>query len=59
MSKYYDKTAASFKSVTIDTKILDAQKILVNPATGDSTERVNILDLINEAVESVDTTELE
>lgn len=59
MSKYYDKTAASFKSVTIDTKVLDAQKILVKPSTGDSTERVNILDLINEAGESVDTTELE
>lgn len=59
MSKYYDKTAASFKSVTIDTKVLDAQKILVKPSTGDSTERVNILDLINEAGQSVDTTELE
>lgn len=59
MSKYYDKTAASFKSVTIDTKVLDAQKILVKPSTGDSTERVNILDLISEAGESADTTELE
>lgn len=59
MSKYYDKTAASFKSVTVDTKILDAQKILVNPATGDSTERVNILDLIKEAAGTVDTVELE
>lgn len=59
MSKYYDKTAASFKSVTIDTKVLDAQKILVKPSTSDSTERVNILDLINEAGESADTTELD
>jgi hypothetical protein len=35
MSKYYDETAASFKSVTIDTKVLDAQKILINSNPND------------------------
>ena len=34
MSKVYDKTALSFKSVNIDTKVLDAQKILVRPKDG-------------------------
>jgi hypothetical protein len=48
MSKYYDKTAASFKSVTIDTKILDAQKILINSNPNDTDQRENLLDVLNE-----------
>lgn len=47
MSKYYDKTAASFKSVTIDTKTLDAQKILVKPKNGGINDRVDITELIS------------
>lgn len=48
MSKYYDKTAASFKSVTIDTKVLDAQKILINSNPNDNNQRENLLDVLNE-----------
>ena len=48
MSKYYDKTAASFKSVTIDTKVLDAQKILINSNPNDINQRENLLDVLNE-----------
>lgn len=47
MSKYYDKTAASFKSVTIDTKVLDAQKILINSNPNDINQRENLLDVLN------------
>lgn len=47
MSKYYDKTAASFKSVTIDTKVLDAQKILINSNPNDINQRDNLLDVLN------------
>lgn len=48
MSKFYDKTAASFKSTTIDTKVLDAQKILVNTDSADYSQRVNLIDYIKE-----------
>ena len=47
MGKYYDKTAASFKSVTIDTKVLDAQKILINSNPNDINQRENLLDVLN------------
>ena len=52
MSKYYDKTAASFKSVTIDTKVLDAQKILINSNPNDINQRENLLDVLNEITPS-------
>ena len=59
MSKYYDKTAASFKSVTIDTKVLDAQKILVKVPNNSSEERTDIIDYIDESInntnENIDT----
>ena len=48
MSKFYDKTAASFKSTTIDAKVLDAQKILVNTDSADYAQRVNLIDYIKE-----------
>ena len=46
MSKIYDKTAAAFKATTIDTKILDAQQILVKPKGGSFDDRVDILDAV-------------
>lgn len=54
MSKFYDKTAASFKSTTIDTKVLDAQKILIMPAGGSYNERVDILDVVDSRVAVVE-----
>ena len=54
MSKFYDKSAAAFKATTIDTKILDAQTIKVYPGTGSLDSRVNLLDLIGQAVSGND-----
>lgn len=47
MSKIYDKTAAAFKATTIDTKILDAQKITVWDGKGDINSRINLLEVVN------------
>ena len=54
MSKFYDKSAAAFKSTTVDTKILDAQTIKVYPGDGSLDTRVNLLDLIGQSGGSID-----
>ena len=47
MSKIYDKTAANLKATTIDSKIVDAQKILVRPKGGSINDRVDILEALD------------
>ena len=47
MSKFYTKSAASFKATTIDSKIVDAQKILINTESSNINERRNLIDYIN------------
>lgn len=54
MSKFYDKSAAAFKSTTVDTKILDAQTIKIYPGDGSLDTRVNLLDLIGQSGGSID-----
>ena len=54
MSKFYDKSAAAFKSTTVDTKILDAQTIKIYPGDGSLDTRVNLLDLIGQSSGSID-----
>lgn len=53
MSKHYTQSTASIKSVTIDTAILDAKKIMVYPGKGSSTDRTNILNLISENTKEI------
>ena len=48
MSKNYNKTFTSLKTVLHDTSILDAQKILINTEESDFTERKNIIEHISE-----------
>lgn len=48
MSKIYDKTTAALKATTIDTKILDAQKIMVWDGSSNISKRINLLDVIND-----------
>lgn len=47
MSRKYNKTFTSLKTVVHDTSILDAQKILVKPFNGQANERTDIIELIN------------
>lgn len=47
MSKFYTKSAASFKATTIDSKIVDAQKISINTESSNINERRNLIDYIN------------
>lgn len=47
MSKKYNKTFTSLKTVVHDTSILDAQKILVKPSNGPTHERTDIMELIH------------
>lgn len=47
MSKFYTKSAASFKATTIDSKIVDGQKILINTESSNINERRNLIDYIN------------
>lgn len=49
MSKLYTTKTAALKATTIDSNIIDAKKIFVYPGAGDKTDRVNILDLIEDA----------
>lgn len=49
MSKVYTTKTAALKATIIDSNIIDAKKIFVYPGTGDRTERINILDLIEDA----------
>ena len=46
MSRKYNKTFTSLKTVVHDTSILDAQKILVNNSS-DSNERIDLIEYIN------------
>lgn len=46
MSKFYDKSAASFRSTTIDSKVIDVQKILINTDPSQIDERKNLIDYV-------------
>ena len=46
MSKNYTQSTASLKTTVHDTFILDAQKVMIYPGSGDKTSRVNIIDTI-------------
>ena len=50
MSKEYTQKTAALNAVTVDTHILDANKILLYPGTGERSERTNILDIIKNSV---------
>ena len=50
MSKNYTQSTASLQAVTVDTHILDANKILIYPGTGERSERTNILEIIKNNV---------
>jgi hypothetical protein len=50
VSKNYTQSTASLQAVTVDTHILDANKILVYPGTGERSERTNILEIIKNNV---------
>ena len=55
MSKEYTQKTAALNAVTVDTHILDANKILLYPGTGERSDRVNILDIIkSESGDKVD-----
>ena len=55
MGKNYTQSTAALNAVTVDTHILDANKILLYPGTGDRNERANILDIIkNSAPEDLE-----
>lgn len=47
MSKFYDKSAASFRATTIDSKVIDAQKILINTDPSQIDERQNLIDYVD------------
>lgn len=49
MSKAYTTKTAALRATTIDSNIIDANKIFVYPGDGDKTERTNILDLIKKS----------
>ena len=55
MSKEYTTKTAALKATTIDTRILDAKKIMVYPGGGDEKERKDILDVIKNSVEILDS----
>ena len=55
MSRKYNKTFTSLKTVVHDTSILDAQKVLVQPRDGNPNDRTDILDIIDESVAEVVT----
>lgn len=44
MSREYTQKTASLQAVTVDTHILDANKILVYPGEGDRTSRIDVAD---------------
>ena len=48
MGKNYTQSTASLKTVTHDTFVLDAQKIMIYPGSGDRGSRVNIIDTIKD-----------
>lgn len=55
MSTEYTTQTAALKATTIDTRILDAKKIMVYPGGDDKKERKDILDVIKNSVEILDS----
>ena len=55
MSREYTTKTAALKATTIDTRILDAKKIMVYPGGGDEKERKDILDVIKDSIEILDS----
>lgn len=55
MSRKYNKTFTSLKTVVHDTSILDAQKILVKVPNNSFEERTDIIDYINVSDENIKT----
>lgn len=53
MSKHYTQSTAALKTVTLDTVILDANKIMVHPGKGPSSDRKNILDIIGDNTKEI------
>ncbi len=53
MSRKYNKTFTSLKTVVHDTSILDAQKILVNVDKTNPSERTNLISYIDNSVDSL------
>lgn len=51
MSRKYNKTFTSLKTVVHDTSILDAQKILVNTDKTNPSERTNLISYINNSID--------
>lgn len=54
MSREYTQKTASLQAVTVDTHILDANKILVYPGEGDRASRIDIADSLK-SVSTLDT----
>lgn len=49
MGKNYTQSTASLKTITHDTFVLDARKIMIYPGSGDKMVRVNLIDSIKDA----------
>ena len=58
MSKNYTQSTASLKTVTHDTYLLDAQKIMIYSGEGDRNSRIDLMDSINEQDTKIDNLSL-
>jgi hypothetical protein len=48
MAKMYTQRTAALRAVTIDSNIIDAQKLLIYPGEGDKNERINVAEKLSE-----------
>lgn len=54
MVKMYTQRTAALKAVTIDSNVIDAQRLLIYPGEGDKNERINVAEKLNKNSSSID-----
>lgn len=57
MAKMYTQRTAALKAVTIDSNIIDAQKLLIYPGEGDKNERINVAEKLSETDSTINELE--
>jgi hypothetical protein len=58
MSKLYTTNTAALRAVTIDSNTINTKKLMIYPGTGERTERKDIIEIIDDAINGTLTEEL-
>lgn len=54
MAKMYTQRTAALKATTLDSNIIDAQRLLIYPGEGDKNERINVAEKLNKTSSFID-----